>query len=90
MRAMNITSFEQIPQGINTLSAQLINLSHRIECLEKKIPDRLLSRKEAAKTLGISTATLDRRTDDGIILCIRLGNRVLYKESVIKALSCQP
>ncbi len=50
-----------------------------------KAPDnRLLSRKEVAKLLGISLPTLHRWTMDGTIKAFRVGRSVRYKMSGVE------
>lgn len=48
---------------------------------------KLLSRKEAAKFLGVSLVTLDQWEKDGKVKSSRIGSRVRYLEAdLIKAL----
>lgn len=46
--------------------------------------DKLLTRKETAKRLNITLATLHEYTKSGKIIANRIGNRVLYKECDIQ------
>jgi len=46
---------------------------------------RLLSCKEAAKQLHITTRTLSEWTFSGVVQGYRIGRRVLYKASEIEA-----
>ena len=39
---------------------------------------RLVDRHTLAGAIGLSVATIDRRTKDGTIVPIRVGNRVLF------------
>ncbi len=43
--------------------------------------DKLLTRKEASKKLNISPQTLVSKVNDGVIQEIRVGKKVLYRES---------
>ena len=43
--------------------------------------DKLHSRKEASRMLNISTQTLDARVREGIIQEIRVGKKVLFRQS---------
>ena len=42
-------------------------------------PDELLTRKEAARYLGLSLPTLHEYTQRGIVTAYRLGSRVRYR-----------
>lgn len=45
--------------------------------------DRLISTQEAARILGISTKTVERRAAEGAITPIRLGRLVRYRYSEV-------
>ncbi len=49
----------------------------------------LLSRKEAAKVLGISVSTLDREKHDGKIPFVQMRGRVLFNPVKLKELTNQ-
>lgn len=59
----------------------LIAVSEAYELNKKE----LFSKKETAEMLGVSTRTLDRWREDGIIVSFETGEngKVLYKKSVI-------
>jgi excisionase family DNA binding protein len=48
-------------------------------------PSRLLPRKEAAETLGISVRTLATIEDAGEIQAVRIRGRVLYDPETLQA-----
>ena len=54
---------------------------------KKERPERLLSRDEVCKMLGISKVTLWARTKNGEIKATRIGRRVVYAESEIKKIT---
>ena len=47
--------------------------------------NRMLTRKEVAKTLGISLVTLNSYTKEGIIPAVRIGSNVRYRSSEIES-----
>lgn len=49
----------------------------------------LLTRKQAADVLNISTDTLDRIKNNGDIECLYIGSRVYYSPDVLKAFVSQ-
>ena len=51
---------------------------------QKAKPETMLTRDEVCKMLHISKPTLWQKTKGGEIECVKVGRRVLYKESVIK------
>ena len=46
-----------------------------------------ISRREAAKQLGLSIPTLERRIDDGTIPHIRIGRRILIPADILSSLA---
>ena len=70
--------------SMEQLRAELIGpLQKEIVSLKENnvTPETLLSRKEAAKFLGVTYATLHDWTKRGLIDCGRIGTRVYYKRS---------
>lgn len=47
--------------------------------------DKLLSRKQAAQKLGVSLPTLWKITKSGALPALKLGGRILYKNSELMA-----
>lgn len=45
-----------------------------------------LDRRQVAELLKISLPTLKKRTDEGVIICTRIGRRVLFDRAQIDAL----
>ncbi len=59
-----------------------------MECLQKSSPppeNRLLTRQEACELLHIGMTTLSKCTKDGDIHGRRIGKRILYLESDVRA-----
>ena len=85
MDIVQITSLEQVPAGLTLLLKKVTDLEFKINAPAppQKAPatDELLTRKETAKRLNITLATLHQYTLSGKIAANRIGNRVLYKES---------
>ena len=58
-----------------------------VDILKPLLPeksDTLLSRKDAAAMLNISTQTLDKRAKAGLIQEVRIGKKIQFKTSEIK------
>jgi excisionase family DNA binding protein len=92
MNPIEITNFEQIPQGLNYLIKRVALLE---EAITKNIPplptssrnisDDLYTRTETAKLLRVTLATLNEYTKTGKIIANRIGNRVLYRAKDVQA-----
>jgi excisionase family DNA binding protein len=52
---------------------------------KKNNPEKIHSRADAAKHLGVSLSTLNDWTKQGLIECHRIGGRVFYKHSAIES-----
>lgn len=85
---MNTIKIEVNGVDINTLANRLeriettlINLSEISQPVPQ--PEKLLTRKEVAKLLGISFVTLHDWTKKGIVKAYRMGNRIRYKQAEI-------
>ncbi len=58
-----------------------------VDILKPLLPEKydpLLSRKDAAAMLNISTQTLDKRAKAGLIQDVRIGKKIQFKTSEIK------
>lgn len=90
MDSLQITSLEQVPAGLTLLFKEIAEL-RKIVCNPptiKQTPEpseQLHTRKETAKILRVTLATLHQYTLLGKIVANRIGNRVLYKDSDIQA-----
>ena len=51
---------------------------------QKAKPERMLTRDEVCMMLHISKPTLWQKTKGGEIECVKVGRRVLYRESTVK------
>jgi excisionase family DNA binding protein len=65
-----------------TANQNLIILLTNIK--EEKLPTELLTRKEAAKLLGVSLPTLSDWTKTGKIIGYRIASRVRYKRNELE------
>ena len=83
-----MTDSDRIPKA---LQAELRSIRRAIEALEKRLEQRrdegdCLSEEEAARRLGISSRTLRRHAQGGLIRPLRIGGRKLYTPQSIEAL----
>jgi excisionase family DNA binding protein len=69
-------------QDLITTNQNLITLLTNIK--EVKLPTELLTRKEAAKLLGVSLPTLSDWTNTGKIIGYRIASRVRYKSNELE------
>lgn len=58
-------------------------LDRRFEPLKKKYEEKLVTRDEVLKILKISAPTLWRMEQRGDLIPVRIGRKVMYKESEI-------
>ncbi|SDL72017.1 DNA binding domain-containing protein, excisionase family [Salinimicrobium catena] len=72
----------KIDLKLNQLETNLI--SQLKQEFQPKTPEEYLSRSEVAKLLKVTTATLDRWTDQGKLKRYGLGARVFYKRSEVE------
>jgi excisionase family DNA binding protein len=78
--------FESIEARLNTIESLLLNLKDtpKEPLPIRQEPQQFCTRKETARRLNITLATLNEYTKTGKIIANRIGNRVLYKESDIQ------
>ncbi|PZF74680.1 helix-turn-helix domain-containing protein [Taibaiella soli] len=89
MENIDITSLEQVPAGLTLLLKKIADIEHKISTppqptQQQSTTDALCTRKETARRLNITLATLNEYTKSGKIIAHRIGNRVLYKEADIQ------
>lgn len=76
--------FELIDARLSNIEGLLLEIKHKpAQKTEPKEP-KLLTRKEAARKLGISLVTLNRRTNEGTLTSYNIGGRVLYREDELE------
>jgi len=89
MDLLHVTSFEDMPAGIQSLLEMNLRLFNEIADIKKVItpPGKpsFITRAEAAAVLNISKNTLDSYTRSGIVQGYRVGTRILFKEDEITA-----
>ncbi len=91
MEAINITSFEQVPAGLNYLIQRLnqleaiINSKANQSTAATPAADELLTRKQTAIALKVSLPTLNELTKAGTLKGYRVtgSNRLRYKSSEV-------
>lgn len=71
---------------VRELHEEIHNLRSEVQALRGESDlESLLSREEAAETLGVSVRTLDDMEALGDIQAVRIGNRVLYAPETLQA-----
>lgn len=87
MTELVITTQEQL----ELIVAKSVNsaIKAQLEAQTKPTPqaskdERLLSRKEAAKLLGVSLVTLNEWSKKGIVVGCRIASRVRYKKTELE------
>jgi excisionase family DNA binding protein len=73
---------EKIYEKICRIEAEIQKLNERLAPNEE---DQLLTRKEAAKYLGVTVATVWRWSKNGNLPYYGIGNRVYYKRSEVES-----
>ena len=88
MENIQITTFEQLPAGINLLFQQLADLREIIESkpapIQGAIPESYLTRQEVAAILKISLPTLNELSKSGLLPSYRIASNIRYKASDIE------
>jgi len=78
--------FEEIAKRLERIESQNTLLIQQLSTLNSaKKDEEYLTRKDTAKTLGVSLPTVDAYTKDGILKGYRVGSRVRYKKHEVEA-----
>lgn len=86
MSATTITTVQVQGISAETLLAKFDNLESQIKELQKQPQaDRLITRDETAKLLGVSLVTLHNWIKSNILIAYRVGNKVRFKENEVLA-----
>lgn len=77
-----------VTMTVNELQAMISNavtnaVKEEFAPLRRQFEDRLISRKEAAKALGVTLATLHNWANNGTMTPTKIGGSVKYRESDI-------
>ena len=85
---MNTVKIEVNGLDITALAEKIDNLTNALtgratETTETAPEEKLLSRTETAKMLGVTLPTIIDWGKKGILKCYRIGNRVRYKQSEV-------
>lgn len=72
----------RIDQKLNQLRSNLV--SELKQEFQPKTPEEFLTRSEVSKLLKVTTATLDRWTEQGKLNRYGLGARIFYKRSEVE------
>lgn len=72
----------RIDQKLNLLRSNLV--SELKQEFQPKTPEEYLTRSEVSKLLKVTTATLDRWTEQGKLNRYGLGARIFYKRSEVE------
>lgn len=91
MQTVQINSFEQLPQGINLVNENQIELNRKLDLLLNLMSTpaaaldapKTYTRKEVADIFQVSLTTLDGYIHDGKIEATRFGTRVRFTRDAI-------
>jgi excisionase family DNA binding protein len=88
MSATAITTVQVQGISAETLLQRFDNLESQIKSLQQQpnpSTDRLITRDETAKLLGVSLVTLHNWVKSNILIAYRVGNKVRFKENEVLA-----
>ncbi|MBB1192599.1 DNA-binding protein [Flavobacterium sp. SOK18b] len=88
MSATAITTVQVQGISAETLLQRFDNLESQIKLLQQQpnpSTDRLITRDETAKLLGVSLVTLHNWVKSNILIAYRVGNKVRFKENEVLA-----
>lgn len=88
MSATAITTVQVQGISAETLLERFDNLESQIKSLQQQpnqSTDRLITRDETAKLLGVSLVTLHNWVKSNILIAYRVGNKVRFKENEVLA-----
>lgn len=86
MSATAITTVQVQGISAETLLQRFDNLESQIKSLQQQpnpSTDRLITRDETAKLLGVSLVTLHNWVKSNILIAYRVGNKVRFKENEV-------
>lgn len=84
MSATAITTVQVQGISVETLLGKFDELKSQIKELQQQPQaDRLLTRDETAKLLGVSLVTLHNWVKSNILIAYRMGNKVRFKENEV-------
>ena len=88
MSANTITTVQLQGISAETLLQRFDSLESQIKLLQQQpnpSTDRLITREETAKLLGVSLVTLHNWVKSNILIAYRVGNKVRFKENEVLA-----
>lgn len=88
MSATAITTVQVQGISAETLLQRFDDLESQIKSLQQQpnpSTDRLITRDETAKLLGVSLVTLHNWVKSNILIAYRVGNKVRFKENEVLA-----
>ncbi|OCB78455.1 helix-turn-helix domain-containing protein [Flavobacterium crassostreae] len=86
MSATAITTVQVQGISVETLLGKFDELKSQIKELQQQPQaDRLITRDETAKLLGVSLVTLHNWVKSNILIAYRVGNKVRFKENEVLA-----
>jgi excisionase family DNA binding protein len=86
MSATAITTVQVQGISVETLLGKFDELKSQIKELQQQPQaDRLITRDETAKLLGVSLVTLHNWVKANILIAYRVGNKVRFKENEVLA-----
>jgi excisionase family DNA binding protein len=86
MERNEITTFQVQGISAETLLKKFDNLESQIKLLQQQPhppTNRLITRDETAKLLGVSLVTLHNWVKSNVLIAYRVGNKVRFKENEV-------
>jgi excisionase family DNA binding protein len=86
MESKNITTIQIQGISAETLLGKFDDLQSQIKTLQSQPTapaERLITRDETAKLLGVSLVTLHSWIKSGVLIAYRIGNKVRFKENEV-------
>lgn len=83
---MSENPFTRIENRFNEIAEKLEELASRITPDGLEDPNELITKKEAAKLLGVTTVTVDTYARKGLLEKKRIGSRVRFRRGDVRKL----
>jgi excisionase family DNA binding protein len=80
---------EIIAAHLTPLRAEVARLADEVRQLRRAMPPLLVTQREAAKTLGVSLSTIQRKVKSGEVPSVRVGKSVRVDLAAVRPLGAE-